>query len=505
MPLPSILFVFEIYKRAIIHSTRIVISLCLLSGASIGFTDPNPIGITDFSACTIGSDTASLNAQCATVTTSFTYEEGDARTLDLHVAKIPARQTPIQPDPLVLLAGGPGQSATESFPALIHAFRSINENRDLILVDQRGTGNSHRLDCEASVPGEDLEFDSAVVQAHSETCLQAQTLDTRYFTTSIAVKDLEAIRKHLDVELWNIYGISYGTRVAIHYMRRYPEAVRTAILDAVVPPQVTLGADVAVHAQQALEKLYARCLAILDCANAFPQIEKRTQQLLDRLEVTPVSVDYEDVSTGTIRQMELTNKHLAITLRLMTYSAYGVALLPSMLFDAYENKNYAPLARQAMMQTETVGSTIATGLHNAIICTEDAPDQITAAQKAAAEITYLGAEVIDALHANCKPWPTGVMDSDFKEPLVSDIPTIILSGAADPITPASYGDLVASTLTNKLHIVNEHQGHMQMPLGCVPQLMHRLIKSGNVNELDSGCLERLYVPAFFIDANGPKP
>ena len=121
----------------------------------------------------------------------------------------------------------------------------------------------------------------------------------------------------------------------------------------------------------------------------------------------------------------------------MTYSAYGVAILPSMLFDAYENKNYAPLARQAMMQTESLGSTIATGLHNAIICTEDAPDKISADQKTAAAETYLGDEIIDALHANCAPWPTGIMDSDFKDPLVSDIPTLILSGAADPMTPAS--------------------------------------------------------------------
>lgn len=405
----------------------------------------------------------------------------------------------------MLLAGGPGQSATESFPALIHAFRKINKTRDLILLDQRGTGSSHRLDCEASVPGDDLEFDSAVVRAHSETCLQAQTLDTRYFTTSIAVRDLESIRKLLNVQTWNIYGISYGTRVAIHYMRRYPQAVRTAILDAVVPPQITLGADVAVHAQQALDKLYARCNASADCATAFPELEQRTQQLLAQLQTNPVAVDYEDVSTGTIRNLELTNKHLAITLRLMTYSAYGVAILPSMLFDAYENNNYAPLARQAMMQTGSLGSTIATGLHNAIICTEDAPDQISDAQRNAAANTYLGAEIVDALHANCEPWPVGIMDSDFKDPLVSDIPTLILSGASDPITPAGYGDLLAETLGSTLHIVNEHQGHMQMPLGCVPRLMALVVDSGSVSEIDSTCLDRLYAPAFFIDANGPQP
>jgi len=473
--------------------------------APLAHSDIEPAQLTEFEPCTIGGDAASVHAQCATATTSLRYEDNHQRTLDLFVARITARDTPAKPDPLVLLAGGPGQAATESFPALIHAFADLNKNRDLILIDQRGTGNSSRLDCEASLPGEDLEFDSTKVRQHSESCLQAQTLDTRYFTTSIAVKDLEAVRKALDVETWNLYGISYGTRVAIHYMRRYPNTVRSAILDAVVPPQITLGADVSVHAQQALEKLYLRCTQNADCNAAFPDIKQRTQQLLTRLEAEAVSVDYEDVATGTIRNLELSNKHLAITLRLMTYSAYGVAILPSMLFEAYENNNYAPLARQAMMQTNSLSSTIATGLHNAIICTEDSPDQITQAQRDAAAKTYLGSELIDALFANCDPWPAGIMDSDFKDPLESDIPTLILSGAADPITPSGYGEMVANTFGNSMHIVNDHQGHMQMPLGCVPRLMSVFIEAGGVDGIDTACLERLHTPAFFIDANGPKP
>lgn len=473
--------------------------------APIAFSDIEPAKLTAFEPCTIGGDAASVHAQCATATTSFRYEDGHSQTLDLHVAKITARETPAKPDPLILLAGGPGQAATESFPPLIHAFADLNKDRDLILIDQRGTGNSSRLDCEASVPGEDLEFDSTRVRQLSESCLQAQTLDTRYFTTSIATKDLEAIRKALDVDSWNLYGISYGTRVAIHYMRRNPNAVRTAILDAVVPPQITLGADVSVHAQEALEKLYSRCTENTDCNAAFPDIKQRTQQLLERLAAEAVPVEYEDVATGTIRNLELTNKHLAITLRLMTYSAYGVAILPSMLFEAYEKNNYAPLARQAMMQTNSLSSTIATGLHNAIICTEDSPDQITANQRNAAAKTYLGDELIDALHANCDPWPAGIMDSDFKDPLKSDIPTLILSGAADPITPSGYGELVADTLSNSVHIVNDHQGHMQMPLGCMPRLMSIFIGAGGTEGIDTSCLKRLHTPAFFIDANGPKP
>ncbi len=458
-----------------------------------------------FTACTIGGDTAALPAQCATATVPLSYQPGDSRTLELFVSKIPARQTSAHANPLVLLAGGPGQAASSSFPALMHAFADVNEQRDLILIDQRGTGNSNRLDCETSAPSEQLEFDPEVVRKLSQNCLDAQTIDTRYFTTSIAVKDLETVRELLNIDQWNLYGVSYGTRVALHYMRRYPDAVRSVVLDAVVPPQVSLSADIAIHAQQALDKLYDYCSETLDCAEAFPDLKMRTEELLTDLQTEPVSVDYEDVSTGTIQNLELTNKHLAITLRLMTYSSYGVAILPSMLFDAYENGNYAPLARQAVMQTQSLGSTIATGLHNAIICTEDLPSGVSESQRLAARDSYLGDELIESLEANCEPWPLGVMDEDFKQPLVADTPTLILSGAADPITPAIYGEQVAESLTNQLHIINNHQGHMQLPLGCIPKLMALFLETADVAQINTQCLDRLSAPAFFIDANGPRP
>jgi pimeloyl-ACP methyl ester carboxylesterase len=144
-------------------------------------------------------------------------------------------------------------------------------------------------------------------------------------------------------------------------------------------------------------------------------------------------------------------------------------------------------------------------MHNAVICTEDAPRLITTEQRQAAQDTYLGSELLDALSSNCEPWPGGIIDDDLKEPFVSSIPTLILSGEADPITPPAYGQLVADQFKNAHHIVNRHQGHMQAPLGCVPNIMAQTISNGGVENLQLSCLERLSAPAFFIDANGPLP
>jgi hypothetical protein len=144
-------------------------------------------------------------------------------------------------------------------------------------------------------------------------------------------------------------------------------------------------------------------------------------------------------------------------------------------------------------------------MHHAIICTEDAPFFTDELARFENTVSYMGSNVLSAVAATCDQWPAGVMDDDFKEPLVSGIPALILSGAADPITPPAYGDLLAETLTRSRHIVNEAQGHMQAPFGCMPILMAQFIDTPDPDQLDVECLERLRPTPFFVDANGPLP
>jgi pimeloyl-ACP methyl ester carboxylesterase len=491
-------FLFCLARRV---AAPAVLTLYFLAGSASASSG----SLSEFSPCTIGNSAGVLDAQCATLTVPLDYDEPAGDTLDLWVAKLATTSKNANTNPFTLIAGGPGQSATESFPSVAHAFRHIRDERDIILLDQRGTGQSHKLDCPATENGLSLEFDAEETRANSEICRAELEFDPRFFTTSVAVKDLELLRNALGAEQWNLYGVSYGTRVALHYLRRYPAKVRTVMLDAVVPPELSLGPDIALTAQRALTRLFDRCEDNSGCAEAFPELRTGTLDLLDSLRQMPRDISFEDISTGELRNVEFTDKHLAVTLRLLSYSAHGNAILPSMLYDAIAKNNFSSLARQTELQVSTLDQALATGMHNAIICTEDEPYTPSDIDRTELENTYLGAELLDAMKVSCEAWDAGVMDDDFKQPVKSDVPALIFSGSDDPITPPDYGEMVAQHLSNSKHVINAHQGHMQASLGCTPQLMAEFVNTASIADLPLACLERIRAPAFFIDANGPLP
>ncbi|MEE9333709.1 MAG: alpha/beta fold hydrolase [Granulosicoccaceae bacterium] len=459
----------------------------------------------DFSRCSIGDGASLLPAQCAELIVPLDPTAPSGETLTLTIAKVPARTNKPKSDPFTLIAGGPGQSATESFPPVAQAFRHILLERDIYLIDQRGTGQSHKLVCKSDDASSLFEFDEALIAEQAKTCRESLPHDPHFFTTSVAVQDIELVRRALGIEQWNIYGVSYGTRVALHYLRRFPDQVRTLILDAVVAPEVALGPEIAVMAERALDAMFTRCENDSSCSSAFPELATKTNKLISSLKNEARPVQYEDLSSGQLRMLDFDHQHLAVTLRLMSYSAYGNAILPSMLFDASENNNLAPFARQAELQVRSLGDSIANGMHHAVVCTEDEPFTDIDEGRAQSADTYLGTDLIDALKISCEQWDSGVIDDDFKQPVESTVPTLLLSGSADPITPPEYAERAKAKLKNSKHIVIEHQGHMQSTSGCMPSIMAEFIKLGEVEQLDTNCLERLTAPPFFIDANGPKP
>jgi len=492
-----------------------------LSGHALALDSDEPTAESlQFERCTIGDRRATLKARCATLEVALDPSSGPANqsaagqtttndSLHLAIARIPARGRKAQADPVVFISGGPGQSARDTYPAIARAFRHVNRDRDIIIVDQRGTGASELLDCPTGPDGlagdNSTEALAREARESATDCLASLEADPRLFTTSVAVRDLEQVRKALGVDSWNLYGVSYGTRVALHYARRYPARTRALVLDAVVPPGIPLGPDIAPLAQRALSLILQRCAANQACNNAFPDIESRTSDFIDRLESGAIDVEWEDIAQGSLETSRFSREDLAVTLRLLAYSAHGASLLPSLLDDAIEQDHLAPLARQAALQTRELQASLATGMHYAVVCTEDLPFMDADAARAKAADTFLGSAPLTALEAACDAWPAGIIDDDFHALLDSDVPTLILSGEADPVTPPAYGDRLTQTLGNATHIVNEGQGHMQLPLGCVPQLFAEFVDAADGTDLSLACLDRLYPPPFFVDANGPHP
>lgn len=445
-----------------------------------------------------------VSAECATLTVpEDPSAPADGNEIELFIARVPSLNAAPREDPIVIVAGGPGQAATDFYPRVRAAFEPIRRDRDIVLVDQRGTGNSAPLQC-PQISAATVELaDPETLPVLMEACLAELDGDPRLYTTAIAVRDLEHVREALGVEQWNLYGVSYGTRVAQHYLRRYPQRTRALILDGVVPSEAALGPDVAAQSQRVLDRILARCAAEAACAERYPDVAIQLDSLLISLAEGAATVSLADPRSAMPRTRQLSLAHVAAVLRLLSYSPQTAALLP-LLIDAAASGNLAPMAAQAEMLTSELESALSLPMHNAVVCTEDAPF-FAAPAPAEIEGTYLGTTLIDALSAVCGVWPRGVLDADLREPLRSAHPALLLSGDADPITPPEYAEQVLTGLSHARHLVGPGQGHGLAGVGCVPRLMREFLDTLEPESLDAACLEREHASPFFLDFNGPAP
>ncbi len=446
-----------------------------------------------------------VDANCARFAVPENPNEPNGPAIELFVARIPALTPEPTDDAVTLINGGPGASSTTLYVDLEPAFAGLRRERDIVIVDQRGTGRSSPLGC-PELEAASLEFDEATVQRAARQCLEVLANDPRFFTTSVAVEDLEQLRQALGYKTWNLYGVSYGTRVAQHYARRHPDAVRTLVLDGVVPPGLALGPDVALNAQATLEGILSRCRAAEYCAEAFPELRRRLEALSARLRAKPVELEVPDPVTGRSRALSLRYAHLAMTLRLLSYAPETAALIPLIIDEAATGGNFLPLATQALRIETQLSEAISFGMHNSVVCTEDVPFfEGLEALWPDLERTYLGADQVRALQTICSVWPRGLRDPDLNAPLSATIPVLLLSGEHDPITPPGYAARAAAGLTNSRQVVAPGQGHGVIGRGCLPQLVADFIDRGRVDGLDGACVERLAPDPFFIDLLGPPP
>jgi len=448
----------------------------------------------------------SIEARCGSFAVPENPDEPAGAQIDLAVAVVPAVATRAKPDPLFLLAGGPGQGAIQGYAPILGAFAGIRRERDLVLVDQRGTGGSNRLDCDMPEDAlESGELPPSELRELARECLAGLEARPQFYTTSIAVRDLDAVRAALGYERINVFGGSYGTRVAQHYARRYPQRTRTIVLDSVVPPDLALVPEIAIESQAALDGVFARCQADPACNERFPDVSGQFRVLDERLRRSPASIPFMDPVDGVTAELEVTRAHLATMARMLTYSARTTSILPLVVHEAATRGNYAPLAAQAEMIGEDLGEMIAMGMHHSVVCAEDAPRFAGAVDRAELARTYLGTQMLDGMEAICEVWPRGAVDADFHDPLASKVPALLISGEFDPATPAAYGATAATGFENGLHVVVPGQGHGQTRLPCVQRLIRAFVDAGTAAGLDTTCVDAIRPAPFFLSFSGPAP
>ena len=315
---------------------------------------------------------ANVEARCGWFERPENPADPDSTPIRLRVAVVPSLSPDPAPDAFTVINGGPGGSSLNMFADMARVFTSILRDRDIIVLDQRGTGASNPLDC-PELESMDLDFAIDRVRAATRKCLESLQGDPRFYTTSVAVADLEALRAELGYPQLNVYGVSYGTRVAQHYARRHPQSVRTLIIDGVAPPEIPLGPNAALNAQRTLDRLFARCAEDVNCSQAFPSLDQHLAKLRARLETDPVPLLIAHPISGKPEEIALDYTHLVLALRMLSYAPATASLLPLIIEEAEVNENYVPLASNALrIQTELSGA-IRFGMHNSVVCAEDIP------------------------------------------------------------------------------------------------------------------------------------
>ena len=435
------------------------------------------------------------DALCGTYSVWEDREARSGRKIGLNVVVVPAERASAEADPLFFLHGGPGAAATQAAAGIVRTLARVHRTRDIVFVDQRGTGRSHPLDCSygrvdrrmrgAGVEGF-LLSPEAVAACRDKL---SKTADLRLYTTPIAMDDLDEVRAALGYERINLYGGSYGTRAALVYLRRHWEHVRSVVLRGVAPTSMKLPLYMPRDAQRALDLLIRDCEADPACREAFPALSEDARAAIEQL---PSVMDGGGASGGRV-----TREAFTTTLRLLLYNTRWSRQIPLILHRAAAG-DLQPFreGRQTLQRFFNVHLSI--GMMISVVCAEDAPfytgEDIRRETEASSFGSFRARATLDA----CREWPQGDVSAGYLEPVRSDLPVLLLSGNLDPVTPPIWGEETARALPNSLHVVIPNFGHGgNRP--CLSNLIAGFIEQGSARGLDPSCASEIKRPPFLLE------
>ena len=441
---------------------------------------------------------------CGAVVRPLDPERKAGAQITVHYVVVPAVARQKLPDPVFLLAGGPGQSAIALAPSVMPLLGRLNNRRDIVFVDQRGTGHSAPLACEDTrrAPLSDQSDPDRQVELLRRCRAQLEKLPyvggaagLRFFTTTIAMQDLDAVRRELGAERINLVAASYGTRAALEYLRQFPGAVRRSVLDGVAPPDMVLPASFSTDGQAAFDAVLAACELEPACAKTYPTLRADWQALLKGL---PKAVVVRDALTGTPTPLRLTRDGLLGMVRGPLYAPALAAALPAAI-EAAAAGSYEALLGIASALTSRKGSELAMGMHFSVICAEDMPLLAMAQDRPGVDF---GDDFVRLYGRVCADWPRGEVPPAFYRVAPTAAPTLLLSGGADPAAPPRHGARVAAALGPAAqHVVVPNAGHGLMAIGCMRDVIFRFIDANDDREataVDAACVKSIPRPPAFV-------
>lgn len=443
-------------------------------------------------------------ALCGTVSRPLDGARPDGVRIDVHFAVLPALARHKKADPVFFLAGGPGQSAIDLAGPVSRMLSRFGQRRDIVLVDQRGTGRSAALDCGDVLPLRALheQLDPRAQVQRARDCLRRlQALphgELRHYGTSVAMADLDAVRRVLGAERINLVGASYGTRAALEYLRLYPRQVRRVVLDGVAPPDMVLPEASATDAQAAFDALLHFCEQDAACRDRHPRMRQTWQSLLDSM---PRIVIVAHPLTGRMETLPLTREMLLAMVRAALYAPSTASALPAALDEAAQGR-FAPLVGLASVLAPGPGrAALAQGMHFSVVCGED-----LSGRGAAAPAVDFGEGLAPLYREVCAFWPRAEPPAGFRQIAPAPAAVLLLSGGIDPATPPRHGERAALALGAKArHEVVPHAGHGLLALPCVRDAVFRFVDAADDEQalrVDTGCAREIPRPPLFVP---PRP
>jgi pimeloyl-ACP methyl ester carboxylesterase len=460
-----------------------------------------PLALRDCRLPGLGHD-----ALCGTLRRPLDPARPAGPQIDLQVAVLPALARRKQADPVFFFAGGPGQGAIGLAGTIEALTARLGGRRDIVLVDQRGTGHSAPLKCDTPAAEEGLAraFDRTRLFAAMDACrARLQRLpwgDLRFYTTTIAMADADAVRAALGADRIDIVGVSYGTRAALEYLRLYPGRVRRALLDSVAPPDMTLPESSAVDGDAALDRALRACADEPACARAHPALADDWRRLLDSL---PRAADVADPLTGRALRPTFTRDAVLELLHPALYSPALGAALPHALAEAAAG-NFGPLMAIGASQDAAGADDLAEGEHFSVVCSEDAPRMAPVAPTDPA----WSAGPAGLYRGVCAHWPRGAVPAAFYAIPPSRAPVVLLAGGLDPVTPPRHAQRVARALGAQARVVVvPGAGHGVSALPCLRDAVYRFIDApddGAALAVDFDCAAHVPRPPAFLPPQAPR-
>ena len=421
------------------------------------------------------------------------------RKITLSIVVLPALDSKPAPDPVFFLSGGPGQGAAKIASAGEDSLMShLRRQRDLVFIDQRGTGNSHPLNC-------DLSSDHAAAQSYFDELFPPEKVrschaalapiaDLKLYTTSIAMADLDEVRAALGYDKINLYGISYGTLAALQYLRQSSKRVRALALAGVATPAAKLPLHFARGAQAALDKLIRDCAEEEGCHAAFPNLQADFAKVLAELDNGPATFVIPNPKSRDGQKVRMSRGVFTEQLKNMLYNLPSASLVPLLIHRAARG-DWTTFGRVVAGTSINALHAPAMGTYLAVTCSESVPfiNENEMARETGG--TFMGDYRIRVHRQACREWPRGEVPAEYFEPLNSPVPVLMLSGELDGATPAQLGTDASRSLSNSRQILLRNTAHGYAS-DCVKGIIAQFIAKGSAQALDVSCADTSRRPPF---------